>query len=78
MCAFTPNLHAATLLHLAGDDIVIGKTSPIPDDGSGMPQRYSKKVRSWVGEVIHQAGHRQLGRNEQPVPPCSTAHLPAP
>lgn len=28
----------------AGDDIVIGKTSPIPDDGSGMPQRYSKKV----------------------------------
>ena len=28
----------------AGDDIVIGKTSPIPDDGSGMPQRYNKKV----------------------------------
>ncbi|KAL4423802.1 hypothetical protein ABPG75_001103 [Micractinium tetrahymenae] len=28
---------------VSGDDIVIGKTSPIPDDGSGMPQRYSKK-----------------------------------
>jgi hypothetical protein len=23
---------------------VIGKTSPIPDDGSGMPQRYTKKA----------------------------------
>jgi DNA-directed RNA polymerase II subunit RPB2 len=22
---------------------VIGKTSPIPDDGTGMPQRYNKK-----------------------------------
>lgn len=33
----------------AGDDIVIGKTSPIPDDGSGLPQRYSKKVRATVG-----------------------------
>ncbi|PRW61164.1 DNA-directed RNA polymerase II subunit RPB2 isoform B [Chlorella sorokiniana] len=31
---------------VSGDDIVIGKTSPIPDDGSGMPQRYSKKDAS--------------------------------
>ena len=23
--------------------MVIGKTSPIPDDGTGMPQRYTKK-----------------------------------
>lgn len=28
---------------VSGDDVVIGKTSPLPDDGSGMPQRYSKK-----------------------------------
>lgn len=26
-----------------GDDVIIGKTSPIPDDGDGMPQRFSKK-----------------------------------
>lgn len=31
---------------VSGDDIVIGKTSPIADDGSGMPQRYSKKDAS--------------------------------
>ena len=37
--------HPGLLFWLAGDDIVIGKTSPIPDDGSGMPQRYNKKVR---------------------------------
>ena len=28
---------------VSGDDVVIGKTSPIPDDGSGMPQRFTKK-----------------------------------
>lgn len=28
---------------VSGDDVVIGKTSPIPDDGSGMPQRFSRK-----------------------------------
>lgn len=39
---------------LAGDDIVIGKTSPIPDDGSGMPQRYSKKVGGEDGHVTDQ------------------------
>ena len=41
----TRNTHTppAPSLPPAGDDIVIGKTSPIPDDGSGMPQRYSKK-----------------------------------
>lgn len=39
-----PLAYAYPLHVRAGDDIVIGKTSPIPDDGSGMPQRYSKKV----------------------------------
>ena len=28
---------------VSGDDVVIGKTSPLPDDGSGMPQRFSRK-----------------------------------
>lgn len=28
---------------VSGDDVVIGKTSPIPDDGSGMPQRFTRK-----------------------------------
>jgi DNA-directed RNA polymerase II subunit RPB2 len=28
---------------VSGEDIVIGKSSPIPDDGSGMPQRFTKK-----------------------------------
>ena len=28
---------------VSGDDVVIGKTSPLPDDGSGLPQRYSRK-----------------------------------
>ena len=28
---------------VSGDDVVIGKTSPLPDDGSGMPQRFQRK-----------------------------------
>lgn len=28
---------------VSGDDVVIGKTSPLADDGSGMPQRFSRK-----------------------------------
>lgn len=34
---------AAPGTRVSGDDIVIGKTSPIPDDGSGMPQRFTKR-----------------------------------
>lgn len=47
-CAFARSLaepNCRLKMALPGDDIVIGKTSPIPDDGSGMPQRFSKKVR---------------------------------
>ncbi|KAL6781338.1 RPB2 [Auxenochlorella protothecoides x Auxenochlorella symbiontica] len=34
---------AAPGTRVSGDDVVIGKTSPIPDDGSGMPQRFTKR-----------------------------------
>eukprot|EP00890_Picochlorum_soloecismus_P003995 jgi/Picsp_1/4597/NSC_01967-R1_rna polymerase ii second largest subunit len=34
---------AAPGTRVSGDDVVIGKTSPIPDDGSGMPQRFTRK-----------------------------------
>ena len=34
---------AAPGTRVSGDDVVIGKTSPIPDDGSGLPQRFSKR-----------------------------------
>lgn len=49
----SPTIHPCLAPRRTGDDIVIGKTSPIPDDGSGMPQRYSKKVgpnRGWLEE----------------------------
>jgi DNA-directed RNA polymerase II subunit RPB2 len=27
----------------AGDDVIIGKSSPLPDDGSGAPMRFSRR-----------------------------------
>ena len=60
---------------VSGDDVVIGKTSPIPDDGSGMPQRYSKKVG--VQCPVHAWSRRchptSVRSCRTPRPRCATA-----